>query len=52
MPYTAENPPEAVKGLPQHAQTIFIAAFNSAFEQYKDEGKASATAWAAVKTKY
>ncbi|MCJ7829322.1 MAG: ChaB family protein [Dehalococcoidia bacterium] len=52
MPYTTANPPEAVKGLPKHAIEIFVAAFNSALDQYKDEGKAMATAWAAVHTKY
>jgi cation transport regulator len=52
MPYTTANPPSAVKGLPSHAIEIYVAAFNSALEQYKDEGKAAATAWAAVKTKY
>lgn len=52
MPYSVSAPPEAIKGLPKHAQEIFIAAFNSAHEQYKDEGRSMATAWAAVKTKY
>jgi len=53
MPYTIDNPPDAIKGLPKHAQEIFIAAYNSAFKQYNgDEAKANATAWAAVKTKY
>ncbi len=57
MPYTIANPPEAVKELPAHAIEIFVAAYNSAYEQYKDRGDqrealANATAWAAVKTKY
>ena len=53
MPYTVDNPPERIKNLPEHAQEIFISAFNSAITQYKgDEEKANATAWAAVKTKY
>lgn len=53
MPYTVDSPPEAVKGLPKHAIEIFVAAFNSAFAEYKgDEGKSMGTAWAAVKTKY
>jgi cation transport regulator ChaB len=53
MPYTKENPPEAIKGLPAHAQEIFIAAYNAASKEYKgDEAKSNATAWAAVKTKY
>ena len=53
MPYTIENPPEAIEGLPKHAIEIWVSAFNSAFKQYKgDEGKSSGTAWAAVKTKF
>ena len=53
MPYTVSSPPEAVKGLPEHAIAIFVAAFNAAFDEYNgDEGKSMATAWAAVKTKY
>ena len=53
MPYTVENPPDAIKGLPKHAIEIWVAAFNSAFKQYKgDEGKSAGTAWAAVKMKY
>lgn len=53
MPYTVDNPPEAAKNLPKHAIEIFVAAFNAAFDQYQgDEGKAMATAWSAVKSKY
>ena len=53
MPYTKDNIPDAIKGIPEHAQAIFIAAYNSAYDQYKgDEGKINAVAWAAVKTKY
>jgi cation transport regulator len=52
MPYSASNPPQAVKGLPKHAQAIYIAAFNSAMKQYKDEKRAHATAWAAVSKRY
>lgn len=53
MPYrTNEELPEAVRRLPAQAQTIYRAAFNSALEQYHDEGRAHATAWAAVKQKY
>jgi len=45
--------PDAVKILPEHGQEIFMAAFNSAFEQYEgDEEKCFAVAWAAVKNKY
>lgn len=53
MPYTKDNYPDAIKDLPEHAREIWIAAYNSAYEQYEgDEAKVSATAWAAVKTKY
>jgi cation transport regulator ChaB len=53
MPYTVSSPPEAVKGLPDHAIAIFVAAYNAAFDEYNgDEAKSNATAWAAVKTKY
>jgi cation transport regulator len=52
MPYSIANPPEKIKDMPAHAREIWIAAFNSALAQYKDEGKANATAYAAVKTKY
>jgi len=50
MPFTKEDPPEKIKGLPAHAQDIWISAFNNAIKQYDgDEEKANATAWAAVK---
>jgi len=41
-----------VKALPTAGQTMYRKTFNSAFEQYDDEGKAHATAWAQVKTQY
>lgn len=51
--YTMKNLPDAIKKLPKHAQEIWLAAYNSAHEQYKgDEEKANATAWAAVEEKY
>lgn len=49
MPYSTSNPPAKIKGLPKHAQDIWIAAFNSSIKEYDDEGKATATAWSAVK---
>jgi cation transport regulator ChaB len=54
MPYNKQSElPDPVKKLPAHAQDIYMAAFNSAFDQYKgDEAKSHANAWAAVKTKY
>jgi len=35
-----------------HAQDIYKEAFNSALEEYNDESRTHATAWAAVKKKY
>jgi len=52
MPYNVNNPPDVIKKLPKGAQEIWIAAFNSALEQYKNEGKAHAVAWAATEKKY
>lgn len=52
FPYTVGNPPSRIKSLPTHAISIWVSAFNSALDQYKDEGKASAVAWAAVKRDY
>lgn len=64
MPYdTREDLPDSVRdSLPAGAQDIYLAAFNSAFEQYADPEKrrdgasqeevAHKVAWAAVKKKY
>ncbi len=58
MPYRSTlDLPEAIQNrLPRHAQQIFVAAFNNAFEEYADrvdrEEIAFRTAWAAVKRKY
>lgn len=53
MPYEKKAElPDEVKALPEHAHEIWMSAFNSAWEQYEDEEKAFATAWAAVKKKY
>jgi cation transport regulator len=53
MPYTEiANLPESTNKLPEHAKHIYMAAFNSAHEQYGEEARAHATAWAAVKKKY
>ncbi|MEB3703016.1 ChaB family protein [Candidatus Bealeia paramacronuclearis] len=53
---------ESVKSLPEHAQEIYLKAFNSAFNQYKSSAKrrgnetqeeaAHKVAWAAVKKQY
>ncbi|HRL10738.1 MAG TPA: putative cation transport regulator ChaB [Aggregatilineales bacterium] len=64
MPYkNLSDLPENVRNhLPKHGQEIYRAAFNSAWEQYKDpedrrgdssrEETAHRVAWAAVKNEY
>ena len=64
MPYTTiTDLPESVrKNLPEHAQEIYLKAFNNAWEQYKDpkarrgkethEEASHKVAWAAVKQAY
>lgn len=55
MPYkTLHELPESVRdNLPNHAQEIYQAAFNSAWDEYKhDEERAHRVAWAAVKHTY
>lgn len=50
MPYHSKAElPANVRKLPEHAQTIWMAAFNAAHKEYGgDEAKAFATAWAAA----
>ena len=55
MPYpTVTDLPDSVREhLPQHAQEIYRAAFNSAWDEYhQDEERAHRVAWAAVKHEY
>ena len=64
MPYkTLDSLPESVREhLPKHAQEIYLAAYNNAWEQYRDAGDrrgnasreevAHKVAWAAVKQTY
>lgn len=56
MPYKhREDLPEGVRKAlfrVPHAQDIYKAAFNSALEQYKEEDRAHAVAWNAVKRAY
>ncbi len=54
MPYDAnQDLPESVRhALPEHAQSIFRKAFNSAFKEYGTEVQAFKVAWAAVKKIY
>lgn len=46
--------PESVRDhLPVHAQHIYLAAFNNAWEEYNhDEERSHRVAWAAVKHQY
>lgn len=51
--YKIDNPPDAIKNLPAHGKSIWITAYNAAYEQYaKDEAKSNATAWTATKNVY
>jgi len=59
MPYNSigELPPSVGDHLPIHAQEIYRAAFNNAWEEYADRGRvreqiAHRVAWAAVKRLY
>lgn len=56
MPYATNSqlPDRVRKALPQHAQDIFRAAFNNAYDRYgaKNEARAFRIAWAAVKKSY
>ncbi len=55
MPYkTVDELPDSVRDhLPAHAQEIYRAAFNSAWDEYAhDEERAHRVAWAAVKNDY
>ena len=59
MPYaTIDDLPPAVRHLPRHAQEIFRAAFNAAWDSYAERGPqgreetAFRVAWAAVKKSY
>ncbi len=55
VPYKTINElPESVREhLPKHAQEIYLAAFNNAYEEYgHDEERAHRVAWAAVKKQY
>lgn len=55
MPYATidDLPPAVQEHLPPHAQDIFRAAFNNAWDEYGgDEERAFRVAWAAVKKRY
>lgn len=55
MPYSnLKDLPENIRAnLPQHAQEIYLAAFNNAWDEYShDEERAYRVAWSAVKKNY
>jgi cation transport regulator len=55
MPYrsNAELPSSVRENLPEHAQAIYRAAFNSAYAEYgHNDAQASRVAWAAVSHSY
>ncbi len=55
MPYDKiDDLPESVREhLPKHAQEIYRAAFNSAWDEYgHDESRAHRVAWGAVEREY
>ena len=55
MPYdTLSDLPESVRdNLPKHAQEIYRAAFNNAWDEYHhDEARAHRVAWGAVEREY
>jgi cation transport regulator len=55
MPYkNLSDLPDSVRdNLPKHAQEIYQAAYNNAWEQYDhEEERAHRVAWAAVKNEY
>jgi cation transport regulator len=55
VPYkNLSNLPKSVREhLPKHAQEIYRAAYNSAWDEYaQDEERAHKVAWSAVKKKY
>ena len=54
MPYKqiTQLPDNVKNNLPKHAQEIHKEAFNSAVDQYDDEGRAHATARSAAEQKY
>lgn len=51
--YLSDLPKSVQEHLPKHAQEIYRAAFNNAWDEYaQDEERARRVAWGAVKKKY
>jgi cation transport regulator ChaB len=47
-PYTDENFPDYLKKYPEHARDIWIATWNTVYNETKDEAKAFKIAWSAL----
>lgn len=47
-----ELAPEIREGLPQHAQQIFVAAFNAAQSNGMNDSDASEVAWSSVRNQF
>lgn len=54
MPYSgnAELPRSVRDNLPEHAQSIYREAFNSAYAEHHSDARAAKIGWAAVKRSY
>jgi cation transport regulator len=54
LPYEnlSDLPDNVRNKLPEHAQEIYHAAYNSAEDQYGEEERAHRVAWSAVENKY
>ena len=54
MPYNnlSDLPDSVRNNLPEHAQEIYRAAYNSTEDQYGEESRAHRVAWSAVEQKY
>ena len=48
----SDLPKNVTNYLPDHAQSVFRKAFNSALKTYQDEAQAFKVAWAAVEKEY
>ena len=49
MPYSVNNPPDKLKGLPAKKQRQWVHVFNKCFEDGGDDAKCHAMAWGVVK---
>jgi cation transport regulator ChaB len=49
MPYSPDNPPDKLKGLPENKQRQWVEVFNSCWKEHEDDAKCHAMAWGVVK---